>query len=213
MTKEVIIKPDFKFPNVPYATDVMLKTLFDPQSILAAVNDNSPAALPMPEQTLLGRITGGNIAALTPAQVNTLLGTFPSNAQISLGSLHLPVYTPQSVTGVTHTPLKMIDNSTDLEFRIGNIPTAPSGWTAKGMLRALIKSSTSSPAMLELYNVTDSAQVESLWWNETHYYLSDCDDPFTLPASSKSLQVRIWHASGLTCYCAGAWIDFVAVKD
>lgn len=50
------------------------KSLYDAESILAAVLDNTPAALTVAEQTLIGRITGGNIAALTAAQVNTLLG-------------------------------------------------------------------------------------------------------------------------------------------
>jgi hypothetical protein len=51
----------------------MRKDIFDAQTILAAVSDNVPAALTVAEQRLVGRITGGNIAALTPAQVRTLL--------------------------------------------------------------------------------------------------------------------------------------------
>ena len=59
----------------------MLKELFDAQSILASVLDNSPAALVIPEQRLVGRITGGNVAALTAAQICTLLGIpeFPAD--------------------------------------------------------------------------------------------------------------------------------------
>lgn len=38
--------------------------LFDAHSILAATADNTPAALTITEQTVLGRATGGNIAAL-----------------------------------------------------------------------------------------------------------------------------------------------------
>ena len=49
------------------------KTLFDAQSILAATTDDTPAALTVAEQTLVGRITAGNIAALTPAQVMAML--------------------------------------------------------------------------------------------------------------------------------------------
>lgn len=43
--------------------------LFDAQTILAAVSDNTPAALTVGEQTLVGRITGGNIAALSNTQL------------------------------------------------------------------------------------------------------------------------------------------------
>ena len=59
-------------------------TLYDAQSILAAVTDNTPVAVTVGEQTLVGRITSGNITALTVAQVITLLGgtsrTFLVNA-------------------------------------------------------------------------------------------------------------------------------------
>jgi len=49
------------------------KALYDAQSILAATLDDTPAALIVAEQTLVGRITGGNIAALSVVQVQTLL--------------------------------------------------------------------------------------------------------------------------------------------
>jgi len=49
------------------------KTLFNAQTILAATTDDTPAALTVAEQTLVGRITAGNIAALTPAQVMAML--------------------------------------------------------------------------------------------------------------------------------------------
>lgn len=53
--------------------DAARKDTFDAQSILAAVSDNVPAALTVAEQRLVGRITGGNIAALTAAQIRTLI--------------------------------------------------------------------------------------------------------------------------------------------
>jgi len=49
------------------------KSLFDANTILAANTDNTPLALTVPEQTLVGRITAGTIDALTPAEVRTLL--------------------------------------------------------------------------------------------------------------------------------------------
>jgi len=48
-------------------------SLFDAHTLLAATSDNTPAALTVAEQTMVGRITGGNIAALTATQIRTLL--------------------------------------------------------------------------------------------------------------------------------------------
>jgi hypothetical protein len=47
-------------------------SLFDAHTIIYATTDDTPAALTVTEQTVVGRITGGNIAALTPAQIRTL---------------------------------------------------------------------------------------------------------------------------------------------
>lgn len=52
---------------VPYA-------LFDANTILAANSDNTPIALSVAEQRIVGRITGQNIQALTAAQIRTLIG-------------------------------------------------------------------------------------------------------------------------------------------
>lgn len=53
--------------------NVLDKTLFDANTILAANTDNTPAALTIPEQTIVGRITAGSIDALTATEVRTLL--------------------------------------------------------------------------------------------------------------------------------------------
>jgi len=50
-------------------TAAVAKALFDANTVLAANSDNTPAAVTIAEQALLGRVTGGNIAALTPAQI------------------------------------------------------------------------------------------------------------------------------------------------
>lgn len=51
----------------------VLETLFNANTILKADTDNTPAALTVAEQTLVGRITAGVITALTATQVRTLL--------------------------------------------------------------------------------------------------------------------------------------------
>lgn len=56
------------------ATDFVTKALFDANTIIAADSDDTPAALTVAEQTLVGRITAGNIDALTDTEVRTLLG-------------------------------------------------------------------------------------------------------------------------------------------
>lgn len=49
-------------------------SLYTAHSILKADTAGSPAPLTVPEGTLLGRATGGDVAALTAAQVSVLLG-------------------------------------------------------------------------------------------------------------------------------------------
>jgi len=48
------------------------KVDFDAHTILAAVSDDTPEALAIAEERIVGRITGGNIDDLTPEQVRTL---------------------------------------------------------------------------------------------------------------------------------------------
>jgi hypothetical protein len=55
------------------AADYVAKSLFDAQTILHATSDNTPAALTVGEQTIVGRKTAGNIAALSAAEVRTIL--------------------------------------------------------------------------------------------------------------------------------------------
>lgn len=47
---------------------------YNAHTILAATSDNTPAAITVSEERLVGRITGGNITGLTAAQVLTMLG-------------------------------------------------------------------------------------------------------------------------------------------
>lgn len=57
----------------PGTTKLVKNSLFDANTILAADTDNTPAAVTVAEQRLVGRITAGNITALTAAQVLTLI--------------------------------------------------------------------------------------------------------------------------------------------
>ena len=60
-------------PDSALSANVILKTLFDVQTILAAVLDDTPVAVTIAEQQIIGRLTGGNIKGLTVAEVQTLL--------------------------------------------------------------------------------------------------------------------------------------------
>ncbi len=56
-------------------TDIVLKALFDANNtILAANTSGSPVSVTVAEQRIVGRITSGNITALTAAQVLVMLG-------------------------------------------------------------------------------------------------------------------------------------------
>jgi len=61
--------------DVPTNGEAVLDTLYDANTIVAANTDNTPAAVTVAEQRIVGRITGGNIDDLTAAQAgNVLLG-------------------------------------------------------------------------------------------------------------------------------------------
>ncbi len=59
--------------ELAYADDSVLKTLFDAHTILQATSNDTPVALTVAEQTIVGRITSGNIKDLTPTEVRTLI--------------------------------------------------------------------------------------------------------------------------------------------
>lgn len=54
-------------------TGLVAKSLYDAYSILYATTDDTPVALTVGEQTIIGRKTGGAIAALTATEVRTIL--------------------------------------------------------------------------------------------------------------------------------------------
>ena len=54
--------------------EVVMHKLFDAQTLLAAVTDDTPVAVSVGQQTVVGRITGGDIKALSIAEIRTLIG-------------------------------------------------------------------------------------------------------------------------------------------
>jgi hypothetical protein len=51
--------------KLAYEADVVTKALFAAESVLAATADDTPAALELAEQTLVGRLSGGDVAAIS----------------------------------------------------------------------------------------------------------------------------------------------------
>ncbi len=93
---------------------VVLKSLFDANSILAANSDDTPAALTVAEQRIVGRITGGSIGALTAAQ---LLGILLASTVAG----DLPYYSDTNVLarlpkGAANTHLLMNAGATAPEY-------------------------------------------------------------------------------------------------
>jgi len=106
-----------------YADTKVAKSLYDAYSILMATTDNTPIALTVDAQTLVGRITGGAIAALTIAQVKTLLGAGAASGLATLDASSKVVENPataQTSAGVGKIPISGSDNQID-EGWIGNI--------------------------------------------------------------------------------------------
>ncbi len=59
---------------------------FDANTILAANSDNTPAALTIEEQRILGRLTSGNIIGLTAAQIRTFVDIAAGTTTIEDGA-------------------------------------------------------------------------------------------------------------------------------
>lgn len=60
----------------PATADVVLKSLYDANTVLAADSDNTPAALTMNASTILARLAAGNIKAASVAEIITLLQAY-----------------------------------------------------------------------------------------------------------------------------------------
>ncbi len=80
IVSRTVLKSYFETDDIPTQAqfidliDTLLSLMdYDANTILQATADNTPVAITIAEQRLLGRITGGNITALTAAEIRTLL--------------------------------------------------------------------------------------------------------------------------------------------
>lgn len=81
--------------KLAFDSEVVHKSSFNANTILKADSDDTPSALVVSEQRLIGRITSGVINALTAAQVRTLVNvedgadvTDSTNVESALGSIN-----------------------------------------------------------------------------------------------------------------------------
>lgn len=71
-----------------YADTMVTKATYNANTILKANADDTPEALAVAEQTLVGRITGGEIAALTPTQARTMLDLYTDD-EVTFAELNI----------------------------------------------------------------------------------------------------------------------------
>ncbi len=95
------------------ATAAVPKATYDAHTVLAATTDNTPAAVTVGEQTIVGRKTGGNITALTAAETKTLLAIGQSDVTNLTSDLSAkaPLASP-TFTGVPAAPTAAVDTNT-----------------------------------------------------------------------------------------------------
>ena len=81
------------------AAGAVMESDFNANTILSADTDNTPAPLNLPEGTMLGRLSGGNIDALTTTEVRTLLNV-EDGAAADQNASQVP-FTPYGNIGTT----------------------------------------------------------------------------------------------------------------
>ena len=113
---------DAVYATIASLSDYVTKALYDAHTILYATTDNTPAALTVGEQTVVGRATGGNISALAiDSDLTAVSGsddTLPS-AKATKAALDLkaPLASP-TFTGTVILPktLEIQDTSADHQY-------------------------------------------------------------------------------------------------
>jgi hypothetical protein len=104
----------------------VLESDYNAHTILQATTDNTPVALTVAEQTLVGRITAGNITALTTAQVRTLLNVVDgaTNKPVEHISFALSDETTALTTGLKLTyRMPYAFTLTDIKASVTTAPT------------------------------------------------------------------------------------------
>jgi len=138
------------------AAGAVMESDFNANTILAATSDNTPAPLTVGEQTLVGRITGGAITALSIAQVLTLLGLDgAANVQTATWTI-----------GATYNPNDVVVDDDSLYLQnsgttsTGDDPASGAPWLL--LCRGITSAERSKLAAIEaLADVTDATNVNA----------------------------------------------------
>ena len=123
-------------------------TLFDANTILKADVDDTPLALTVPVDTLIGRKSGGDIDALIPADVLTVLGITATIAELNF------------VDGVTSAIQTQIDgNDTDITNLQAKFPVVTADIQNVAVTNAKLANNAVSNAKLDSSLQTDITQI------------------------------------------------------
>lgn len=118
MTLTIVYPTLESYVNGQAVYDRVARTLFDAHTILYAIADNTPLPLTVTEQTLVGRLTGGNISAVA-------IGISDDNIAQVDGTPNANEYTRFTANGVegrTEAEFKA-----DFNLEIGTDVLAPNG--------------------------------------------------------------------------------------
>ena len=123
-------------------------SLFDANTILKADVDDTPLALTVPVDTLVGRKSGGDIDALIPADVLTVLGITASIAELNF------------VAGVTSAiQTQITGNDTDITNLQAKFPVVTADIQNVAVTNAKIANNAVSNAKLDSTLQTDITQI------------------------------------------------------
>ncbi len=149
----------------------VLESLYDAYSILMATTDNTPEAITVAEQTLIGRITSGAIKALTVAEAKTLLAWATDIAT------HAALTT--NVHGVTTDGFKLnskvVTSTRDMSAASGDVSYTGAGFQPTAVIiraninstritsTAYVDSGKVAAILLTNYDATDNNDHSSTW--------------------------------------------------
>ena len=98
--------------NVENAGAVM-NIHYNAHTILRATLDNNPTALVVGEQTIIGRITAGNIAALTATQVRTLINVENGAQEVTFSRVNAALLVADAIISVNNQRITMVATPTE----------------------------------------------------------------------------------------------------
>jgi hypothetical protein len=146
-------------------------SLFDANTILAATTDNTPAAVTVGEQTLVGRITAGNITALTTTQVRTLLNVEDgATNDMTAAEIAASLETLNDTDSRTHVlAMQGLGRANATVFTEGDMPVAGA---TDGLFTAVTPLPLTPATALQIAAGTDedallTAKNVAMWYKQT----------------------------------------------